>query len=109
VFSSDVENLDEWKPSGEAYSVVVRLLVGPLGGAGEESFDLTVCSPAWLSQQTELIPVFDGRHHLVVREFNWVAIRAYIEKRVEACVGDTWENVAWQLSRFAYWEFEDHT
>lgn len=27
----------------------VRLILGPADGPGEESFDLTVCSPEWLA------------------------------------------------------------
>jgi hypothetical protein len=53
--------------------------------------------------------VFDARHHLVVRDFHWALVRRYIEARVSRCVGETWEDVAQQLSCFAYWEFEDYS
>ena len=108
IYSSDVDNLSEWAPTSDEFAVAIRLQIGPVGGPGEESFDLTVCSVAWLHRQTALTPVFDARHHLVVREFSWVTIRGYIEARVAACVGDTWNDVAQRLSRFAYWEFEDY-
>lgn len=75
---------------------------------GARYLDTAVCSVAWMHRQTALTPVFDARHHLVVREFSWVTIRGYIEARVAACVGDTWNDVAQRLSRFAYWEFEDY-
>lgn len=107
VFSSDVKNLDEWRPPKASFSVVIRMLIGPNDGRGEESFDLTVCSPSWLEEQVEVTPVFDARNHLVVRDFDWVLIRAYLERRVAACSGDEWEDIARQLSRFAFWEFED--
>lgn len=109
IFSSDVENLDEFRPSGGVFSVPIRLLIGPAGRPGEESFDLIVCSVAWLDQQVEQVPVFDARHHLIVRDFRWSVVRRYIEGRVSRCVGETWEDVAQQLSRFAYWEFEDYS
>jgi len=108
LFASDVDNLDEWRPSGNSFSVTIRLQIGPVGGVGEESFDLTICSPSWLSRQTDVTPVFDARHHLVVHDFDWNVIRGYIEGRVASCGGDAWEDIAQKLSRFASWEFEDY-
>lgn len=90
IFSSDVENLDEYRPSDGVFSVSVRLLIGPAGRLGEESFDLTVCSVAWLDQRVEQVPILDARHHLVVRDYHWASVRRYIEERVSRCVGDTW-------------------
>ena len=109
IFSSDVENLDDFRPPGGVFSVPIRLQIGPAGGAGEESFDLTICSVVWLDQQVKQVPVFDARHHLIVRDFHWASVRRYIEGRVSRCVGETWGDVAQQLSRFAYWEFEDYS
>lgn len=109
TYSSDVDDLSEWLPTSEAFAVVVRLQIGPAGEPGEESFDVTVCSPSWLGQQAEDAPVLDVRHHLVVREFSWPVIRDYITARVAACTGETWSDVTLKLSRFAYWEFEDYT
>lgn len=109
IFSSDVDDLDDFRPSGNVFSVPIRLQIGPAGGPGEESFDLTVCSVGWLDQRLERAPVFDARHHLVVREFHWAVVLRYIEGRVARCVGETWADVAQQLSRLAYWEFEDYS
>ncbi|MGV8972817.1 MAG: immunity 8 family protein [Rhodoglobus sp.] len=109
IFSADVEDLDNFRPSGDVFSVPIRVQIGPAGAPGEESFDLTVCSVRWLAQQVEHTPVFDARHHLVVREFHWPVVLRYIEGRVARCVGETWGDVAQQLSRFGYWEFEDYS
>jgi hypothetical protein len=35
------------------FSFLARLVVGPADGPGEESFDLTVCSPEWLSARSK--------------------------------------------------------
>ncbi|KMM45580.1 hypothetical protein CWIS_09880 [Cellulomonas sp. A375-1] len=91
------------------FAIPIRLMIGPADAPGEESFDLTVCSALWLGQQVEDTPVFDPRHYLVVGEFHWPTVRRYLEWRVERCVGATWEAVARQLSRFAFWEFEDYS
>ena len=107
IFSSDVGDLDAFRPSGEAFAVPVRLVIGPSGAPGEESFDLTVCSAAWLAQQVERAPVYDARHHLVVREFDWPVIRRYLEGRVARLDGASWDELGEKLSRLGYREFED--
>lgn len=104
ITSSDVQDLSSFRPSSECFAVPVRLLIGP----GEETFDLIVCSVPWIERFLESTPVMDMRHHLVVREFRWDAIRGFIEGAVARCVGDTWADVAQQLSCFALWEYEGY-
>jgi hypothetical protein len=42
----------------------VQLLVGPADGPGEESFDLTVCSPEWLAGRCRSGELVNGLHQL---------------------------------------------
>lgn len=106
--SLDVDDLEGWAPESESWALGLQILAGPDVGPGEESFDLTVCSLAWLAEQVRRDGVYDGRHHLVVDLYDWSALRAFVERRVRACQGPTWRAVAEQLARFAYWEFEDY-
>ncbi|GIG34835.1 immunity 8 family protein [Cellulomonas pakistanensis] len=108
IFSSDVEDLAEFRPSDDSFAIAIRFIAGPAGAPGEESFDLTVCSPSWLGEQTVNTSVYDARHHLVVRGFDWAAIRGYIEGRVARCDGETWQEIGHKLSRLGHWEFEDY-
>ena len=108
ISSTDAEFLEKWHPTEPEFSLPLRLIVGPEGSDGEESFDLTVCTGGWLEARSRAMGIVDGRHHLVVSQFNWLAIRDYIERRVRDCQGETWNDVAQLLSRFAYWEFEDY-
>jgi hypothetical protein len=106
--SLDVEDLASWRPLSEEFAVLIRLLVGPDGMAGEESFDLVVCSGEWLAAQARRDGIVDARHHLVVAGFDWPRIVTYLERRVAECEGDTWRQVASKLARLGYWEFEDY-
>jgi len=72
--SSEVTSLAYWRPPDDDFAVVVRLLVGPSDGEGEES----------------------------------AGLESYLARRVERCEGRTWEDVAEQLARLGYWEFEDY-
>lgn len=106
--SLDVEDLAGWVPADESWAWGLRVFAGPDDAAGEESFDLTVCSVAWLSERVHADGVFDGRHHVVVESYDWPALRSYVERRVRECAGGTWREVAEKLARFGYWEFEDY-
>jgi hypothetical protein len=44
--------------------------------------------------------------HLLEGAF--AAVRRYVEGRVAQCSGTTWTEVAEQLARLGYWEFEDY-
>jgi hypothetical protein len=108
IHSLDVPDLATWSPPGADFAIGVRLLVGPHGAEGEESFDLTVCSPGWLAGRVREELIYDARHHLVVENFDYPLLKTYLERRVEACRGSTWNEVAQQLARLGYWEFEDY-
>ena len=109
LYSTDVYSLDQWDPPDKDFVLQLRLLVGPEGIDSGESFDLTVCTGGWLAAEARKSRFVDTRHHLVVESFEWPAIRRFVELRVAACTGDTWEEIATQLARFAHWEFEDYT
>jgi hypothetical protein len=87
-----------------------RLLIGPQGGTGEESFELTVCSPEWLAARSREVGIIDGRHHAIVNRdrFDLAELRSWLERRVSSVEGSTWREVAERAARLGYWEFEDY-
>lgn len=104
----DVDDLDAWRPADASWAIHVRVFAGPGDGPGEESFDLTGASVSWLAERVRRDGVYDGRHHLVVDSYRWQAIRAFIQRRVQACDGPTWDDVAGKLARIGHWELEDY-
>lgn len=108
IFSSDIDDTASWSPDSEEWALRVHVVAGPADGPGEESFDLAICSGEWLAEQARRDGIFDPRHHLVVDGFKWPELYAYLQRRVEQCHGDKWEDVAQQLSRLGRWEFEDY-
>jgi hypothetical protein len=52
LFSSDIPDIEKYQPvHDDNFGFVLRALVGPSGHPGEESFDITVCTPKWLEEQ----------------------------------------------------------
>ena len=105
IESPDVDDISTFEPPGPSFSIPLQMIVGPAGSVGEESFDVVVCSPAWLSEKPG--PVI-GRHLLVVNSFQWKKIRTFLELQVGACEGEDWSEVAKLVGRIGHWEFEDY-
>lgn len=86
------------------------MLVGPVNAPGEESLDVTVCSPEWLARKAGGEP-YSGRHHVVVdvESFDAAQLESWLRQQVHAVAAETWAEVGQRLSRLGYWEFEDYT
>ncbi|WP_167004174.1 Imm8 family immunity protein [Mumia sp. ZJ430] len=91
------------------FSLLARMIVGPPDTPGEESFDVTVCSPEWLAGKARA-GFYDARHHVVVdfETFDRNARQAWLTKRVDVVQADTWGGIGELLGRLGYWEFEDY-
>lgn len=105
LHSPDVINLGTFVPSDSAFAILVQILVGPSDEPGEESFDVVVCSPKWLEQQSGPIV---GRHHLIVKRFNYTELETFVKDYLRDCEGVDWKEVACKVGRLGRWEFEDY-
>lgn len=93
------------------FSLLARMIVGPPDSPGEESFDVTVCTPEWLARAcTRVGGIYNARHHLIVNfeEFDQVRLRAWLSARVQEVEAEDWSEVGQRLGRLGYWEFEDY-
>jgi len=109
IYSFDIDDLPRYSPpKPETFSFHLRIIAGPQSEEGEESFDLTVCTPKWLIENHRPDDVIIGRHHLIVMEYNFERILKTITDFVESCEGATWSDIAEKLGRLGHWEFEDY-
>ncbi len=92
----------------QRFCVLVRVMVGPRGGEGEESFDINVCTPQWLEEQVEREGFVLGTHRLFVKTYDTAQIKKLITKFIERYSGDSWRDIAVKISRIGQWEFEDY-
>jgi hypothetical protein len=93
------------------FVVLARMIVGPRDMPGEESFDVTVCTPEWLAQRCrEVGGIYNARHHLVVNldDFDVRALRTWLAARVQEVEADTWSQIGERLGKLGRYEFEDH-
>jgi hypothetical protein len=76
-------------PAG--FALLARMIVGPADGPGEESFDITICTPEWLARVAR-DTFYDALHHVVVNleVFDRTALQSWLTKTVESVHADTW-------------------
>ncbi|SRR5258706_14875567 len=105
----DEHNLDfsAYSPENpKSFSCVLQLFVGPHNEGGEESFQLTHCTTQWLIENHSEEDVIVGKDLLIVFDYNYPRIRQWITRYIERCTGETWAEVAKQISCISRWEFE---
>jgi hypothetical protein len=107
--SPDITDLDAHVPPDPTnFGFLLQVMAGPQGASGEESFDLEVCTPEWIAERLRIDNVLMGRHHLIVADYDWNWISAFITNWVGNCEGETWREVALKVGRLGHWEFEDY-
>jgi len=109
LHSPDVFDLTAYSPSDPAnFSFLLQAMYGPAGAEGAESFDIVVCTPAWLENNDFGGPIQIGLHHLIVRYYSYPEIKQFLEDYGARCEGRDWTEVAEKLGRIGKWEFQDY-
>jgi hypothetical protein len=88
--------------------ILVQALVGPKGAPGEESFDVVVCTPRWLSRYVREHGPLAGRHYLVVDRWDQDMVLGWLTEAIEAEEAPNWPALGARLGRIGKWEFEDY-
>jgi hypothetical protein len=103
-------DVDDYQPADPGdVGFLLTLYVGPADGPGEESFDLIVCTPRWLTRKARERGPIAGRHHLIVESFDMAEVRDFLTRQVEQLEGSTWDELAEKIARIGRWEFADYT
>ena len=109
--------LETWEPESlaDVYQDIELDIEGWVQGgerpvfAGASTFHVTVATPEALrareAKPTKYSPYFTGRHHIIVLQWNWPEVLAYLQALIADCAGETWEEVGVKLSRYFEWEY----
>jgi hypothetical protein len=109
LHSPDVYDLRNFVPEIiDNFGFLLQAMIGPKGVDGEESFDIQVCTPKWLSDRQDPSDVVIGRHYLIVFGYDYDRLVNVIANFCEECSGKTWQEIAMRLDRLGKWEFEDY-
>jgi hypothetical protein len=88
-----------------ADDVLVQLMIGPVGGAGEEAFDLVVRASSGSAQDASGRGFRMADHALVLDRIDTAEVRRYIVDFLRDLEGPTWDALARAIGRIARWEF----
>ncbi|MCE4026913.1 immunity 8 family protein [Microbacterium sp. Au-Mic1] len=108
IGSADVDVASYVSQNPECDGIWLRLVVGPEGGSGEESFDVLVCTPLWLRRVVEKEGPQVGRHRLIVDPLDLAVASQFLKSHFEAIEDDDWSALCERFGRIGYWEFEDY-
>jgi hypothetical protein len=102
--------LEDFCPSDNVnFHTAVRAIVGIDGEQdGEEAFDFSVCTPAWLASEAERRGYYFVRRQLLVPHWDPDIIRKAIKDFVAPLSGDSWGDIAGELGKVSTWEFENY-
>lgn len=114
LHSPDAEP-DEFAPADPRDATIfIQVLTGPRLAPGsdepegQESFDLEVFTPKALTRHLlEKGPV-PGRHMVIVEQWDYPSIAAYLFHTFESEEAADWEELGTRLGRIGRWEFEDY-
>lgn len=105
--------LEEWSPEDpDKFGFNLQIFVGSTGDAASDSFDVTVCTPSWLSEnwdwgihEDDRSDLRLGRDLILMKRWDFQQLEAAIRKvcDVEA---NTWGDVANRIGRTLPWEYE---
>jgi hypothetical protein len=101
----DIPDLARWQPpEPEAFAVPLVLEVGALGIRGRERFTLLAVTPAWLAARHGRSGAVLGHGLVLLQEWDFPRLKAFLAREVERCSGETWPDVARRVGRIARWE-----
>lgn len=109
ILNPEIDDLQSFQPEDVAnFGLTLQLFVGPKGAAGEESFQVQVCTPLWLTQYFNPDDIVIARHFLIVFEYSYERLINRINTHLASCSGETWAEVANKVGRLGLWEYEDY-
>ena len=109
--SPDVE-LETFVPERpDCFGFLLQVGIGPAGSDAADTFDLQVCTPAWLVERhgrDGAPPCRFGTSLMIVFAYDLAVIRGAFHYHCERCTGETWADIVARLRRIADWEFDGY-
>jgi|GEM_PF-2509692 hypothetical protein len=88
----------------------LEMFIGPVGSESSDLFTATVCGPStvkgFVPGKDFLIEPYRDKsgHYLVMKQYNYDTLRAFLDDYVERCGGWWWGFIAWKIGKIAKWE-----
>lgn len=108
IYSTDLD-IEDYRPADPFDDGQwIRLLIGPEGSDGEESFDVLVCTPRWLVREISRDKVQLVRHTLLMEKFDLARAVERLRHEVETASAESWQKLLLSLVQIGRWEFDNY-
>jgi hypothetical protein len=101
------EEEENWGDTEDDFWLMVQADIGPKDDRGAETFTLYVTSPKRLSGMLGNGESQIGRGLLIMNDFKKSEVEKVINRLLNNCKRNTWEEVELALCRYFYWEFDE--
>ena len=107
VGSWDHANLRSWHPDDPgAIAEELMVTIGPKGERGADTFTLRLATPRGLLGLPGNEGIIATRPLLVIHEYDFQVLWAWLSKTVASCERQTWADCVGELRLYFVWEFE---
>ena len=105
--SPDILDFEGWSPQDtESFVFLLEMEVGRSGSTGTDLFTVLVASPNGIKSMSKEF-ILRRRGCILVDCYSWEKIRKEIDRIVEHCSSETWEECIVKLQKYFIWEYED--
>ncbi len=102
-----LDNDSSWGDTADDFWIIIQADIGPKDNKGSETFTFYATTPKHLNSKLYNNEIQIGRGLLIMNNFNVYDIKDVINRLIENCKRDTWDEVANAICRYAYWEYDD--
>lgn len=109
LHSPDAQDLESYRPTdASSFSILIQAMIGPSGGAGEESFSFVLCTPEYVATELADGGYRWGHSVLLVPRYNYRVLLDAVQRVCHGVEGETWHDIATKLGHYFSWEFADY-
>lgn len=94
--------------ASEDINFLLALYVGWESSNAESDFQVLVVSPEAIRNSAEEGKSIYDRKSIILLDSNFRAVLSFCEELLKSCSGETFHESCVALSKFLYWEYEEH-
>ncbi len=107
ILSAEIENVWTYSPDPtKPFCFTVNLLLSLPGEEFVEWFYVTVLNSLAIAEMCEGGSYYRAYASVVMERFEFDVFERFVTEFISRCEGDTWEEIARQISQLASWEME---
>lgn len=110
LHSPDIQDLQQFSPlEKDNFGFLLQVMIGEKGQEGEESFDIMVLTPKWLTENYNNNDIVFGFHHIIMFDYNYQLLLNKLINYIENINADNWDEFGNKINLIGKWEFSNYS